>query len=70
MSNAYLHIFSVHSVAGNDICSNGNMEGLYALIAAIKEMLSLCSLECASSLLECVTAGVRQCDSGPCHTML
>ena len=55
MSNAYVHIFSVHSVAGNDICSNGNMEGLYALIAAIKEMPSLCSLECASSLLGCVT---------------
>ena len=46
---------SFHSVAGNNICYDGNMEGLNALIAAIKEMPNLCSLKCASSLLGCVT---------------
>jgi hypothetical protein len=39
---------SVHSVAGNDICYNGNMEGLKALIAAIEKMPNLTSLKCAS----------------------
>ena len=47
---------SVHSVADNNICYNGNMEGLNALIAAIKEMPNPCSLKRASSLLGCVTA--------------
>ena len=46
---------SVHSVAGNVICYDGNMEGLNALIAAIKEMPNLSSLKCARSLLGCVT---------------
>ena len=42
---------SVRSVAGNNICYRGNMEGLNALIAAIKELPNLCSLKCASSLV-------------------
>ena len=40
-----------HSVAGNFICYDGNMEGLKALIAAIKELPNLCSLKCASSVV-------------------
>ena len=39
--------YSVHSVAGNYICSGG-MEGLKALIAAIEKMPNLTSLKCAS----------------------
>ena len=50
-----VHTLPVHSLADNNICYEGNMEGLYALIAAIKEMPNLCSLKCASSLLGCVT---------------
>ena len=38
-----------HSLADNDICYEGNMEGLNALIAAIKELPNLSSLKCASS---------------------
>ena len=45
-------------MAVNNIGTNGNMEGLNALNAAIKEMPNLCSLKCACSLLGCVTAGV------------
>ena len=38
---------SVHSLAGNDISDNGNMEGLKAIIAAIEKMPNLTSLKCA-----------------------
>ena len=38
---------SVHSIAGNDICEDGNMEGLKAIIAAIEKMPNLTSLKCA-----------------------
>ena len=51
MSHTYLHISSVRSVAGNLICAKGNMEGLKALVATIKEMPNLCSLKCASSVV-------------------
>mgnify|MGYP007060120129 CR=1 FL=1 len=38
-----------HSLAGNRICYDGNVEGLKALVAAIKQMPNLSSLEYASS---------------------
>ena len=38
-------------MAGSYICNKGNMEGLNALIAAVKEMPNLCSLKCASSVV-------------------
>ena len=65
MSHTYIHTSLVHSLANNNICSSGNMEGLNALITAIKEMPNLSSLKCASSvvrpyapgLIGCVTVG-------------
>ena len=44
------------SLADNYICSSGNMDGLNALIAAIKELPSLSSLKCASSRVPCPNA--------------
>ena len=38
-----------HSLAGNGIRYDGNMEGLNALVAAIKELPNLSSLKCACS---------------------
>ena len=38
-----------HSLADNWICYGGNMEGLNALVEAIKELPNLSSLKCASS---------------------
>ena len=51
---------SVHSVAGNNICYRGNMEGLKVLIAAIEKMPNLTSLKCAS----------RVCPGLPCDIRL
>ena len=42
-----------YSLASNLICDDGNMEGLNALVAAIKELPSLSSLKCASSRVPC-----------------
>ena len=40
------HIGSAfHSLAGNNICQRGNMEGLNALIEALKQMPQLTSLK-------------------------
>jgi hypothetical protein len=65
MSHIYVRISYVRSLADNNICYGGKMEGLNTLTAAIKEMPNLSSLKCASSvlppyspgLLGCVTAG-------------
>ena len=40
-----IHTPRFHSVVGNYICYNGDMEGSNALIAAIKEMPNLSSLD-------------------------
>ena len=42
---------SCYSLANNYICDDGNMEGLNALVVAIKQMPNLSSLKCASSRL-------------------
>jgi len=35
-------------MAGNHICYDGNMEGLYAIIAVLPKMPNLSTLKCAS----------------------
>ena len=71
VTHVWVYTSSVHSLAENFICYGGEMEGLNALIAAIKEMPNLSTLKCASSLVHPNTprlAGL--CDSGPYHTFM
>ena len=62
-----MRFHTVHSLANNSICCEGNMEGLNALIEALKQMPQLVSLKCVSSRTPTARFAMM-CDSGLCHT--
>ena len=59
------------SLADNSICYGGNMDGLNALVSAIKELPNLSSLKCASSGVHYPDSYLfRQvCAIGWCHAL-
>ena len=60
-------VHTVHSLAGNNICFQGNMAGLDALIGAFKQTPQLASLKCVSSRTPTARFAMM-CDSGLCHS--
>jgi hypothetical protein len=61
-----MRFHTVHSLANNSICREGNMEGLNAFIEALKQMPQLVSLKCVSSRTPTARFAMM-CDSGHCH---
>ena len=61
---------SAHSLASNKICHDGNMKGLYLIIAAIEKMPYLTSLKCASSKVPLCHRSVGRATLGSWHTIL